>query len=66
MAKDKNYSSFRKALLKAGANPNATEGCGATPVTLTVISKNKNMVKILLQYHASFSHFSGNGRVDGT
>ena len=35
------YSSFGKALLKAGANPKAAEGCGSTPLTLAVLSKNK-------------------------
>lgn len=57
MATEKNYSSFGKALLKAVANPNAAEGCGATPLTLAVLSKNKHMVDILLQYHASFQAF---------
>lgn len=57
VAIEKNYTSFAKALLKAGANPNATEGCGATPLTLAVLSMNKHMVETLLQYHASFQAF---------
>lgn len=57
VAIEKNYTSFAKALLKAGANPNATEGCGATPLTLAVLSKNKHMVEVLLHYHAAFQAF---------
>ena len=57
VAIEKNYISFVVALLKSGSNPNMAKGCGATPLTLALLSKNKRMVETLLQYHALFQGF---------
>lgn len=42
-----------KVLLFMGVNINAKEGCGATPLTLAVISEQSEIVKLLVQSGAS-------------
>lgn len=41
----KNYV-LVKVLLSIGINPNAKEGCGATAMTMAVLSNDVNMCKI--------------------
>lgn len=43
-----------KLLLTVGVNPNAKEGCGATPMTIAVINGDVDMVKFLLENFAEF------------
>ena len=43
-----------KCLLNTGCDPNDLEGCGATPLTLAVINKNKAATKQLVEAHAMF------------
>ena len=43
-----------KVLLAVGINPNAKEGCGATPMTIAVINSDINMIKLLLDNFAEF------------
>ena len=53
-------------LLACGINPNAKEGCGATPVSLAVINSDLEMCKIITmnfaEYMNLFSKPIGNGR----
>ena len=44
-----------KTLLNVGINPNVNEKCGATPLTLAVIKKNKEAVKLLLEGYAEYN-----------
>ena len=43
-----------KVLLTVGVNPNAKEGCGATPMTIAVINSDLRMTKLLLDNFAEF------------
>ena len=42
-----------ESLLRAGADPNASGRYGGTPLAASAISKNTEMVKLLIQYGAS-------------
>ena len=41
------------AILQTGFNPNITEGCGATPLTLAVLQNNIDVCKILVENFAN-------------
>ncbi len=43
-----------KTLLNVGVNPNVKERCGATPLTLAIIKKNEEIVKLLLESYAEY------------
>ena len=43
-----------KVFLSVGCNMNAQEGCGATPMVLTVLNKDTEMCKLLLNNCADF------------
>lgn len=49
----KNYV-LVKLLLAVGVNPNAKEGCGATPMTIAVLNADLDASKILLENFAEF------------
>ena len=52
--------SLVQTLLNAGVNPNVTERCGATPLTLAVLKGDEKMVKLLIDNFAIWedSYFS--------
>ena len=51
----RNYT-LVKVLLAVGVNPNAKEGCGATPMTLAALNSDSSMTKLLLD---NFGEFQG-------
>src|SRR5262249_43027625 len=59
----KKYDAVR-ALLKAGANPNALEGDRYDPLTIAAVANDVEMVKILLEGGASAKNITS--RYDGT
>jgi ankyrin repeat protein len=43
-----------KTLLNVAVNPNLKKRCGATPLTLAIIKKNEEIVKLLLESYAEY------------
>ena len=52
-AVEENNVTVSRVLLQIGCNPNAQEGCGATPLTLAVLRNSTDLCKLLVDHLAS-------------